>query len=463
MGGIVAVWRQGVAWTQQVWPVALAISLAACGSETPTGPSGPSIAGTTVAVTVTCTAEPNGQQCRASAQLSNRTVQDVTASATWTSSNTSVATVDSGGRVTNIASGQAEIRATYEDRFGSTLVMVNLSVLSVAVTCTPETGAHVCTARATLSNGLIQDVTRSGAFWFSSNTNVAAVDSSGRVTHVNNGQVEIAARFGTVTGGVLLTLSGVRTLASVSVACTAGVETHQCAALAHFSDGTTETVTSQATWTSSNTAVAIVDSSGRVRHRISGQVEIRAVYRSLTGSIALEIVVGLTGTSVVINEFALRATDASVDDFVELRNDSASAVHISGWQIREWLASDGSIAVRLTVPQGVVLMPGCHYLAAFNPTVKIGTYTTDVGVARDIKLDNLSTNGGIALFRIDGTIVDQVGMNPSSPFKEGATLPPTMIDDSRSYSRVGNDTNDNASDFVKVTRTAMNSTSCAVR
>src|SRR5688572_15151592 len=85
MGGIVAVWRQGVAWTQQVWPVALAISLAACGSETPTGPSGPSIPGTPVAVTVTCTAEPNGHQCRASAQLSNRTVQDVTASATWTS------------------------------------------------------------------------------------------------------------------------------------------------------------------------------------------------------------------------------------------------------------------------------------------------------------------------------------------------------------------------------------------
>lgn len=464
MGGIVAVLRQGVAWRQQLWPLSLAISLAACGSETPTGPAGPSGSGTTVAVTVTCTPEPNGQQCRASAQLSNGAVQDVTASATWTSSNPSVATVDSGGRVTNIANGQAEIRATYQDHFGGTLALVNLSVLSVAVTCTPETAAHVCTARATLSNGLTQDVTRSGAFWFSSNTNVATVDSSGRVTHVNNGEVEIAARFGTATGGVVLTLSGVRTLASVSVACTAGLETHQCAALAHYSDATTETVTSQAAWTSSNTAVALVDSAGRVRHRISGQVEIRAAYRNLTGSLVLDIVAGVTGTSVVINEFALRATDASVDDFVELRNDSASAADISGWQIREWVASDGTIGVRLTVPPGIVLMPGCHYLAAFNPTVKVGTYTPDVGVARDVKLDTLTTNGGIALFRVDGTIVDQVGMNPSSPFREGTTLPPTGIDDSRSYTRVGNDTNDNAADFVKLTRTAMNSTSsCAVR
>ena len=109
-------------------------------------------------------------------------------------------------------------------------------------------------------------------------------------------------------------------------------------------------------------------------------------------------------------------------------------------------------------------MPGCHYLAAFNPTVKRDTYVNEAGVPRDIKLDNLSTNGGIALVRADGTIVDQVGMNPGSVFKEGNPLPPTGIDDPRAYTRMGNDTNDNASDFIKVTRTPLNSTSsCAVR
>ena len=61
--------------------------------------------------------------------------------------------------------------------------------------------------------------------------------------------------------------------------------------------------------------------------------------------------------------------------------------------------------------------------------------------------------------RTDGTIVDQAGMNPSSLFKEGNTLPPTGIDDGRAYTRMGNDTNDNASDFASVTATALNSTS----
>lgn len=440
----------------------MTLTFAACGSETPTSPAAPGGSdSTTSAVAVTCTADPTGHQCRASAQMSDGSAQDVTTSASWTSSNTSVAAVDAGGHVTHLGSGQAEIRATYQDRFGGAIILINVTVTSVAVTCTPESGAHVCSAAARLSNGVTQDVTRSGAVWSSSNPAIAPVDSTGRVSHLGNGQADISARFQSVVGGLTLTLSGVATVSAVSVTCTPQFEAHQCAAVAQFSDGTSQAIT--AAWTSSDTSVATVDSSGRVRHRSSGQVDIRATYRNVVGSIRLAIVVG-AGASVVINEFALRATDASVDDFVELRNDSAAAVDISGWQIREWLASDGSIGVRMTVPSGIVLMPGCHYLAAFNTTVKIGTYASDPGIARDVKLDNLSTNGGIALVRTDGTIVDQVGMNPGSPFKEGTTLPPTGVDDDRSYTRVGNDTNDNAADFVKVTRTALNSgSSCAIR
>jgi uncharacterized protein YjdB len=527
------------------------LALAACGSETPTGPA-PGVSGasgsseTATAVAVTCTADATGHQCRASALLSNGSTQDITSSSTWTSSNAAVASVDGTGHVTHIGSGQSEIRATYQNLFGGAIVLVNVTVTALTVTCTPETGAHVCTATARLSNGSIQDVTRSGAVWTSSNTDIATVDSTGRVTHIANGQVEIGARFQLVTGGVVLTLSGVATtvsvavsctpltgahqcaasasfsdgtsrvvtsdaswtssnsavatvdgsghvthkstgqtqiravfrnvtgsatldvfvltLTSISVSCTPQFEAHQCTAVGNFNDGTNQTITSQATWTSSNTAVATVDSSGRVRHRSTGQVEIRAAYQGVTGSIVLDTVVGLTGSSVVINEFRLRSSDGSTDDYVELRNDSSAAVDISGWQIREWLASDGSIALKFTVPSGIVLQPGCHYLPAFNATVKANPFSAQLGVPADGHLSNLTTNGGIALVRTDGTIVDQAGMNPSSLFKEGNTLPPTGIDDDRAYTRMGNDTNDNASDFVRVTATPLNSSSsCAVR
>jgi uncharacterized protein YjdB len=459
LGLIVADLQHLVTRAPHVLAVAVAIALAACGSETPTGPSAPAGTGgsaTATGVAVTCTTSPTGHQCQASAQLANGTSQDVTAAATWTSSNAVVATVDAAGRVTHIGSGQAEIRATYQDHFGGAIILVNVTVTTVTVTCTPETGAHVCTAIARLSNGVTQDVTRSGASWSSSNPTIAPVDSTGRVTHLGNGQVEIAARFQSVVGGMVLTLSGVVTVTSVSVTCTPQFEAHQCAAVANSSDGSNQTVTSQATWTSSNAAVATVDNRGYVRHRSSGQVEIQAAYRTVTGSIGLEIVVG-SGASVVINEFSLRSYWGQVDDYVELRNDSPVAVDIGGWQIREWRAN-GSIEVRATVGSGVVLMPGCHYLAG-------GLNANLGGVARDVSLSDLQGNGGIALVRADGAIVDQVGLNPNSPFKEGVTLPPTTADDSPAWTRGGNDTNDNASDFLRrYTRTPLNSTSsCAVR
>jgi hypothetical protein len=46
--------------------------------------------------------------------MSTGSSQDVTASSTWTSSNTAVAAVDGAGHVIHLGSGQAEIRATYQ-------------------------------------------------------------------------------------------------------------------------------------------------------------------------------------------------------------------------------------------------------------------------------------------------------------------------------------------------------------
>ena len=429
------------------------MSAAACGSDTPTGPS----AGDPTAIAVTCTATSGGHDCRASLQRSSGPAQDVTTTATWTSSNTAVATVDAGGRVTHRGSGQAEIRATYQDLFGGAIILVNVSVSSVSVACVPDGAAYNCTAIASFSNGTTLDVTRSGTAWSSSNANVATIDSTGRVTPLANGQVEIAARFQSAVGGVVLTLSGVVTVSSVSVACSPQFESHQCTATAHLSDGTNQNITSQAAWTSSNTAVASVTGDGFVRHRTTGQTEIRAAYRNSTGSVTLNIVVSLSGSSVVINEFATRGPgDGSTDDFVELRNDTSSPVDISGWRINEWGPSFG-VRLVFAVPAGVVVAPGCHYLASFRPDVG--------GVIPDARLLNpINDNGGLALQHSDGTLVDQVGYHPDSIYREGTPMPSPGPEDSRSYARVGNDTNNNINDFVRQSRTPLNSgASCSVR
>ena len=445
--------QQSVLGLHHLCLAALVLAAGACGSDTPTGPS----AGTPTAIAVTCTSSSAGHDCRASLQRSSGSPQDVTTTATWTSSNVAVATVDAAGHVTHRGSGQVEIRATYQDLFGGAIILVNVSVTSVSVSCVPQGANYTCTATASFSNGTTLDVTSAGTAWSSSNASVATVDSTGRVTPLANGQVEIAARFQSVVGGVVLTLSGVVSVSSVSVACAAQFEAHQCTATAHLSDGSSQNVTSQASWNSSNTAVATVNADGFVRHRTTGQTEIRATYRNLTGSVVLNIVVSLSGATVVINEFATRGPgEGSTDDFVELRNDTASPVDISGWRINEWGPSFG-VRVVFVVPAGVVVAAGCHYLASFRPDVG--------GVIPDARLSiPMNDNGGLAVQHSDGTLIDQVGYHPDSIYREGTPMPSPGPEDSRSYARVGNDTNNNINDFVRQSRTPLNgSASCAVR
>src|SRR5262249_36768515 len=128
-GGIVASLQQGVFRIPQTWLVLATLLTAACGANTPTTPSGAQSAASSTAtsngspttitsgavtvtsVTVTCTQQAEGDQCAAVAGRSDGSTQPVTAQVAWTSSNTSVATVDQSGLVRHRTTGQTEIRA----------------------------------------------------------------------------------------------------------------------------------------------------------------------------------------------------------------------------------------------------------------------------------------------------------------------------------------------------------------
>lgn len=70
-------------------------------------------------------------QLKASAAFPDGTTQDVTNSATWTSSNPAIATVSTSGLVTAKGSGQATISATYSGLTGHSLVTVAASTSTV--------------------------------------------------------------------------------------------------------------------------------------------------------------------------------------------------------------------------------------------------------------------------------------------------------------------------------------------
>jgi len=98
--------------------------------------------------------------------------------------------------------------------------------------------------------------------------------------------IGIAALLIAFTIGCGSSATSATTISSVAVAGTAPAvgATAQFTATATLMDGTTQDVTTLATWSSSNSSDASVSSSGLVAGIAAGSVTIQATYQSVTGS-----------------------------------------------------------------------------------------------------------------------------------------------------------------------------------
>src|SRR5258708_35691576 len=140
--------------------------------------------------------------------FSDSTAQDITANCHWTSSNTAVATVGSGGGMgpitaTGIGAGAANINASFGGVNGSsTLTVSSATLLSLALSpasmiLSPCSTASY-TALGSFSDG--SHVSVNGAVtWASSNPQVATIQQSGTVTGQSAGATTIKAQSGSIT------------------------------------------------------------------------------------------------------------------------------------------------------------------------------------------------------------------------------------------------------------------------
>lgn len=150
-------------------------------------------------------------QFAATGHYSDGSVRDLTSTAVWSSSKTSVATITSpGGLATGRAKGSTTIKAVVGSLSASTTLTVNALVLqSIAVT--PATasisvrGIQQFSAVGTYNNGTTSDIT-SSVSWSASPKMVASVSASGLATGLKAGTATIAAKLGGVTGSATLTV-----------------------------------------------------------------------------------------------------------------------------------------------------------------------------------------------------------------------------------------------------------------
>ncbi|MEO0321493.1 MAG: Ig-like domain-containing protein [Myxococcota bacterium] len=160
-----------------------------------------------------------GAQMQATAIFTDGSTRDVTALATWTSSNAVAASVSnafgSQGRLLALAAGSGDVAAAYLGVSGSTRFTITGATLS-SIAVTPGTasvavgGSTPFEATGTFSDGSTLDI---GFFvtWGSSNLAVAdvsnAAGSRGEATGFAAGTAQVTARNGGVTGTAMLTVT----------------------------------------------------------------------------------------------------------------------------------------------------------------------------------------------------------------------------------------------------------------
>ena len=262
---------------------------------------------------------------------------------TWSSSKTSVATVDANGKVTAVAEGTATITAQAGDKTASCTVTVKKKVVAVESVTLDKSSLELTEGEtATLTASVKPDnATNKTVTWSSSNQSVATVDQNGTVTAVAEGNTTITAKAGdkTATCSVTVKKNTVAvesvTLDKSSLELTEG-ETATLTATVKPDNATNKTVT----WTSSSSSIATVDQNGKITAVSEGTATITAKAGDKTASCTVTVKKNTVAVeSVTLDKSSLELTEGETATLTaSVKPDNATNKTVT------WSSSNQSVA-----------------------------------------------------------------------------------------------------------------------
>lgn len=237
------------------------------------------------------------KQFTVTATYSNGVVMDVTSQVTsWSSTDSGISTVYSNGLALGASAGSSTITASFGGATATAVLTVKPATLvsisiganaSIAVGTTKQ-----FTAMGTYSDGSIQDITYN-ASWATSDANVATVGNagvlSGLAQALSAGTTNITASlYGITSSPVTLTVQAPAiTLSSITVTPSNQTKTkgltQQYAATGIFSDGSSQNITQDVVWSTSNANASISNSAGTKGLALAANTGSSTISASLSG------------------------------------------------------------------------------------------------------------------------------------------------------------------------------------
>ena len=275
----------------------------------------PAIPIATIAVSLGATSIVEGQSTQATATLKDangNVLSDRTVS--WQSSSTGIATVSANGGISGIAAGTTTITASSEGKTGSASLSVTapppVPVAAVAVSpSSPSVQAgSTLQLSAVTSDAAGNVLTGRTIAWSSNATSIANVSASGLVTALAAGSAIVTATSEGKTGtsSVTVTTPPPVPVATVTVSPAAPSvqvgSTVQLSAVARDASGNVLTGRT-VTWTSSNTTLASVSTSGLVSALVAGTVTITANCGGVNGTSSVTVTPPASPTTIFSDDF----------------------------------------------------------------------------------------------------------------------------------------------------------------
>lgn len=258
-------------------------------------------------------------------QGATTSLSNLTAGGTWSSTNTSVATIDATGVVYGIGAGTTTISYSVSSSCGTAAAISIMTVTPLPATPSAIAGASSLCAGSTttLSNDII------GGVWTSSNSSIATVDaSSGVVYGVASGTTTIT--YAVVNSCGNNNVTKVVTVNDVPVVSAITGTTTVC----EGSTTTLSNLTIGGTWSSANISVATVTSSGVVSGVAAGTTTITYQVTNTCGT---------TNVTTTLNVISVPASPAAITGSSTLCQ-SANTTLSSATADGVWSSADMAVA-----------------------------------------------------------------------------------------------------------------------
>jgi trimeric autotransporter adhesin len=275
-------------------------------------------------------------------ELAGRTI-------TWTSSNDAVATVDNTGLVTGVATGADTITATSEGKSATAGIAVSSAVpasIAVAPTSVTVTAGQTSQLTATVKDANGSVISGAPVTWSVDKPAVAIVGSTGLVSGQAAGTATVTATSGSVHVDVPVTVTlPPANAVVVSPSTVSLLVTERQQLTGTVTDANGNAIPGQTiTWTSSNSAVAAVGTTGLVIAVAPGTATITATSGSVHGTADVTVsLVPVRRVTLTPDALSFTEGDQGTQLTVALLDSAGGTLSQSGRTLN-WSSSNSAVA-----------------------------------------------------------------------------------------------------------------------